>query len=71
MGCSGDPIPHIDYTAEEVATWKAVFNTVLELLPKHACSEYSRVFKVLQDDGIFRPDRIPQLEELSAFMKSE
>ncbi|XP_021919051.1 tyrosine 3-monooxygenase isoform X1 [Zootermopsis nevadensis] len=65
----GDPIPRIDYTAEEISTWKAVFDTVLDLMPKHACSEYSRVFKMLQDDGIFRPDRIPQLEEMSAFMK--
>jgi tyrosine 3-monooxygenase len=48
-----------------------VFNTVLELMPKHACAEYRRVFKILQDDGIFRPDRIPQLEEMSAFMKSK
>lgn len=65
----GDPIPCIDYTAEEISTWTAVFNTVLELMPKHACAEYRRVFKLLQDEGIFRPDRIPQLEEMSAFMK--
>lgn len=65
----GDIIPCIDYTAEEIATWTAVFNTVLELMPKHACAEYRRVFKLLQDEGIFRSDRIPQLEEMSAFMK--
>lgn len=65
----GDPIPRIEYTAEEISTWTAVFNTVLELMPKHACAEYRRVFKILQDDGIFKPDRIPQLEEMSAFMK--
>jgi hypothetical protein len=68
---SGDSIPRIDYTTEEISTWTAVFNTVLELMPKHACVEYRRVFKILQDDDIFRPDRIPQLEEMSAFMKSE
>jgi len=39
-------------------------------MPKHACAEYRRVFKLLQEEGIFRPDRIPQLEEMSAFMKS-
>ncbi|GFG28174.1 hypothetical protein Cfor_07826 [Coptotermes formosanus] len=65
----GEPIPRIDYTAEEISTWKAVFTTVLELMPKHACAEYRRVFKLLQDEGIFRPDRIPQLEEMSAFMR--
>lgn len=65
----GDTIPCIDYTPEEISTWAAVFNTVLELMPKHACAEYRRVFKLLQDEGIFRSDRIPQLEEMSAFMK--
>jgi tyrosine 3-monooxygenase len=40
-------------------------------MPKHACAEYRRVFKLLQDEGIFRSDRIPQLEEMSAFMKSK
>ncbi|KAJ4429393.1 hypothetical protein ANN_21550, partial [Periplaneta americana] len=65
----GDSIPRIEYTPEETSTWTAVFNMVLDLMPKHACAEYRRVFKMLQDDGIFRPDRIPQLEEMSAFMK--
>lgn len=40
-------------------------------MPKHACVEYRRVFKMLEEEGIFRPDRIPQLEEMSAFMKSK
>lgn len=65
----GDTIPRIDYSPDEISTWTAVFNMVLDLMPKHACGEYRRVFKMLQDDGIFRPDRIPQLEEMSAFMK--
>ncbi|PSN41889.1 Tyrosine 3-monooxygenase [Blattella germanica] len=65
----GDPIPRIEYSPEETSTWTAVFNMVLDLMPKHACMEYRKVFKMLQDDGIFKPDRIPQLEEMSAFMK--
>ncbi|XP_022191123.1 tyrosine 3-monooxygenase [Nilaparvata lugens] len=65
----GDPIPRIDYTETETATWTSVFNTVYELMPKHFCSEYQKVFKMLQDDGIFRPDAIPQLEDMSAFLR--
>ncbi|XP_063228041.1 tyrosine 3-monooxygenase [Bacillus rossius redtenbacheri] len=65
----GDPIPRIDYTESEVSTWSAVFNTVLELCPKHACVEYQRVFTLLQKEGIFRPDCIPQLEDMSNFMR--
>ncbi|CAH1389124.1 unnamed protein product [Nezara viridula] len=65
----GDPIPKIDYTPEETSTWTAVFNTVMELMPKHFCREYQAAFAKLQNEGIFRPDRIPQLEEMSAFLK--
>ncbi|XP_065208107.1 tyrosine 3-monooxygenase [Planococcus citri] len=65
----GEPIPRIQYTKEEEATWTAVFNTVLDLMPKHFCIEYQRVFSLLQKESIFRPDKIPQLEEMSDFLK--
>lgn len=52
-------------------TWNAVFNTVLELVPKHACAEYRRAFTLLQKEEIFTPNRIPQLEEMSNFLKSQ
>ncbi|XP_014245581.1 tyrosine 3-monooxygenase [Cimex lectularius] len=65
----GDPIPHISYTESEISTWTAVFNTVLDLMPKHFCREYQIVFAKLQEEGIFQPNKIPQLEEMSAFLK--
>lgn len=64
-----DPIPFIPYTDVENKTWRSVFRTVLDLMPKHACAEYRAVFKKLQDEKIFVEDRIPQLEEMSAFLK--
>lgn len=66
---SGDTIPHIEYTDVEHKTWSSVFNTVINLMPKHACAEYRKVFAKLQDEGIFREDRIPQLSEMSAFLR--
>lgn len=38
-------------------------------MPKHACVEYRRAFAKLQEEGIFVMDRIPQLEEMSAFLR--
>lgn len=67
---SGDPVPFIEYTETENKTWNAVFTTVLDLMPKHACAEYRRVFRVLQEEGIFTPDRVPQLEDMSNFMRN-
>ncbi|XP_055384150.1 tyrosine 3-monooxygenase [Condylostylus longicornis] len=65
----GDPIPYIQYTDVENKTWRSVFKTVLDLMPKHACAEYRAVFKKLQDENIFVEDRIPQLEEMSSFLR--
>lgn len=67
----GDPIPSIPYTETENNTWNRVFNTLIDLVPKHACMEYQRVFKKLQDEKIFEPARIPQLQEVSDFLKRE
>ncbi|GLH03658.1 Tyrosine 3-monooxygenase [Gryllus bimaculatus] len=64
----GDPIPTIEYTAAETATWRVVFNNTVDLLPKYACAEYRRVFGMLEEANIFTPDRIPQLEEMSSFL---
>ncbi|XP_054274401.1 tyrosine 3-monooxygenase-like [Macrosteles quadrilineatus] len=64
----GDPIPHIDYTETEVATWGMVFKNVKELMPKHFCAEYRQVFAMLEEEGIFGPNRIPQLQDMSDFL---
>ncbi|XP_076271620.1 tyrosine hydroxylase ple isoform X1 [Rhynchophorus ferrugineus] len=65
----GDPVPYIEYTEVENKTWKSVFNTVKELTVKHACVEHRRAFKLLQDEGLFVEDKIPQLGEMSKFMQ--
>ncbi|XP_012540345.1 tyrosine 3-monooxygenase isoform X1 [Monomorium pharaonis] len=65
----GDPMPSIPYTETENETWSRVFNTVVDLVPKHACVEYQRVFKKLQEERIFESHRIPQLQEVSDFLK--
>ncbi|XP_058053304.1 tyrosine 3-monooxygenase isoform X3 [Anopheles bellator] len=65
----GDPIPHIDYTETENQTWAAVFNRVKELMVKHACSEYIAVFQKLEDEKIFVKERLPQLQEMSDFLR--
>ncbi|XP_058793391.1 tyrosine 3-monooxygenase isoform X2 [Phymastichus coffea] len=65
----GDPIPSIPYTETENETWRRVFNTLVDLVPKHACKEYQRVFKKLTEEKIFQPHCVPQLQEVSDFLK--
>lgn len=67
----GDPVPTIIYTESENKTWNSVFNTVLDLMKKHACKEYIRTFRMMQELNIFVPNRIPQLQEVSDFLRSQ
>jgi phenylalanine-4-hydroxylase len=58
---TGQPIPHVQYSAEENATWAACFSKLTELYPTHACAEYNACFALMN----FKQDEIPQLEDVS------
>uniref|UniRef100_A0A8C7X5X5 tryptophan 5-monooxygenase n=1 Tax=Oryzias sinensis TaxID=183150 RepID=A0A8C7X5X5_9TELE len=65
----GNPIPKIHYTAEEVRTWGVVFRELHKLYPSHACKEYLKNLPLLTRDCCYSEDNIPQLEDVSKFLK--
>ncbi|KAK7912997.1 hypothetical protein WMY93_013208 [Mugilogobius chulae] len=55
----GEPIPRIDFTAEELN----------KLYPTHACKEYLKNLPLLTKLCNYTEDNIPQLEDVSHFLK--
>lgn len=65
----GEPLPHVDYSKEEIETWGIIFRNLTKLYKTHACREYNHVFPLLVDNCGFREDNIPQLEDVSNFLR--
>ncbi|XP_077999859.1 tryptophan 5-hydroxylase 1-like [Glandiceps talaboti] len=66
----GESIPRIDYNKSETETWGTVFKELTTLYPDYACKEYLANLQVLKDERLYRQDSIPQLQDVSDFLKA-
>lgn len=65
----GQPIPRVEYTEQEIETWRAIYRKVVPLYKQHACKEYNHIFPLMEENCGYREDNIPQLEDVSRFLK--
>lgn len=65
----GQAIPRIEYTAAEIATWAEVYENLTKLYPTHACHEHNHIFQLMIDNCHYSKDSIPQLEDVSSFLR--
>lgn len=59
----------MEYTTEEVATWRTIYTELVKLYPTHACREFNYIFPLLQQNCGYGPNNIPQLQDVSDFLK--
>ncbi|XP_077449961.1 tyrosine hydroxylase 2 isoform X1 [Stigmatopora argus] len=67
----GDQLPVVDYTAEETATWRAVYKKLKSIYPKLACRQFLDSVQQLERECGYGEERIPQLRDISAFLKEK
>ena len=62
----GEPVPRIEYTEEEHAVWRAVWEKLAPVHARHACRAYREAHARLALD----PTRIPQLADVNPQLKA-
>ncbi|XP_053652027.2 tryptophan 5-hydroxylase 1 [Cherax quadricarinatus] len=65
----GQDIPRVEYTAEEISTWRTIFRELFRLYPAHACKEYNSNWPNLVKYCGYREDNIPQLADIDKYLK--
>ncbi|KAM9402444.1 LOW QUALITY PROTEIN: tyrosine hydroxylase 2 [Salvelinus alpinus] len=63
-------LPRVEYTPEEVATWREVYRTLRTIYPDLACRQFLGGLQQLERECGYG-DNIPQLREVSAFLKEK
>eukprot|EP00096_Caligus_rogercresseyi_P002484 TRINITY_DN14630_c0_g1_i1.p1 TRINITY_DN14630_c0_g1~~TRINITY_DN14630_c0_g1_i1.p1 ORF type:complete len:447 (-),score=100.32 TRINITY_DN14630_c0_g1_i1:241-1581(-) len=65
----GQEIPRVTYTDVEVNTWRTIFRKLRHLYKDFACKEFNHVFPLLEQNCGYTEDNIPQLQDVSDFLK--
>ncbi|XP_056430528.1 tyrosine 3-monooxygenase-like [Hyla sarda] len=65
----GNVIPRIEYTPEEIATWRQVYKSLSSLYPNYACKQYLDSFRQLEEYCGYTENSIPQLQDVSIFLR--
>ncbi|XP_022099178.1 phenylalanine-4-hydroxylase-like isoform X2 [Acanthaster planci] len=65
----GTPIPVIEYTESQIKTFGAIYSKLKILYPTNACKEFNEIFPDLVKECNISEDHIPQMEDVSQFVK--
>lgn len=65
----GMSLPKVQYTEQEIATWRIVYTELKNLYKTNACKQHNYVLPLLEQNCGYGPDNIPQLEDVSRFLQ--
>lgn len=66
------PIPRVNYNQDEKAVWKFCYDHLKGLFKTNACKEFNWTINEFEKNVPgFRADDIPQLEDISNFLRSK
>ncbi|EKX48603.1 hypothetical protein GUITHDRAFT_157502 [Guillardia theta CCMP2712] len=63
--------PLLEYTEEEIATWRTVYDNLEPMTNKFACRQYLDIVAEMRSEGVVTRDRIPQQRDVSAFLEEK
>lgn len=66
----GESFPTVDYNAQEVQTWRDVYQRLAPLRRQYACGAYLAAFRALEAHCGFSPDAVPEGRAVSAFLEA-
>jgi phenylalanine-4-hydroxylase len=66
----GSAIPRVEYSAQEVATWGVVYDKLGEYTSRYAVQEFKAVMPYMEYYCGYARNNIPQLEDISQFLRS-
>lgn len=64
-------IPEVTYTEEENNLWSYIWDSLTSLHQLHACEEFKASFADFQKECDFKRDKIPQMKNVSAYLKKK
>lgn len=67
----GENIPLVDYTQDETELWGFIWDKLTPLHKKYAADEFLNSFNDFNNKGVYSRNKIPQLKEISQFLKKK